>query len=60
MSQMSFVISKHFINISRNLLVGGKGSLCEKYEKIAILIFYLQFASATKKKWISNAEDEVS
>lgn len=27
-----------------------------KYEKIAILIFYLQFASATEKKWISNAE----
>lgn len=29
------------------------------YEEIAILIFYLQFASATKEKWIYNAEDKV-
>lgn len=54
---MSFVTSKHFINISSNLSVGGKGSFYENMKKIAILIFYLQFVSATTK-WISNAEDK--
>lgn len=32
-SQMFFVIAKHFINISRKLSVGGKGSLCKNMKK---------------------------
>lgn len=38
----------------------GKGHYVKIWKKIAILIFYLQFASATKKKGISNAEDKVT
>lgn len=33
MSQLFYVISKHFINIRRNLPMGGKGSLCENMKK---------------------------
>lgn len=33
MSQLFFVTSKYFIDISRNLPVGGKGSLCENMKK---------------------------
>lgn len=37
----------------------GKGHYVKIWKKkIAILTFYLQFASATKKKWISTAEDK--
>lgn len=59
---MFFVIGKHiFFPLSVKLYQWVGRVMLQKSEEIAILIFlYLQFASAIKKRWISDAEDKAS